>query len=175
MVEALFLDLLAPRRAAWRRRAAAGGPEGNVVYALRRAEALARPFSAKLKRCRTRGVRIKCGCRGWRGFRPYTCRQPLVCRWCARDRCKRMGSRMREGLAAALTPSPGWRPNQRIVLVTITLRHSGNIEQDRADLAVGWRRFRKALWKRWGWFPFVGVWEVTPGRDGLGHATKASQ
>jgi hypothetical protein len=75
---------------------------------------------------------------------------------------------MRDGIEHALKPRAGWRPG-KIVLLTITLRHSGDVARDRADLAEGWRAFRKSLWRRWGWFPFVGVWEVTPGTDGDGH------
>lgn len=60
-------------------------------------------------------------------------------------------------------------PGSKLVLITLTVRHSGDVEADRNALASGWRRFYKAVNKRWGRYPYVGVWEVTAGRDGLGH------
>jgi hypothetical protein len=164
----LYAELMAPRAAAWQARATRAAGERKVTYALRRSAALRRPYSSKLASCRRRGIRVKCGCRGWRGFRPWTCRQALACRHCAGDRCRRMGARMRSGLQVALQPPQGFRPG-RLVLLTLSVRHSGSVERDRAELADGWRAFRKAYWRKYGWFPFCGVYEVTPGVDGLGH------
>jgi hypothetical protein len=76
-----------------------------------------------------------------------------------------MGARMRAGLEAAIAARPG----EMIVLVTLTLRHSGDLEVDRKALAGGWRRLYKSLHDEYGKFPYVGVWEVTPGADGKGH------
>lgn len=167
--ERLYADLMEPRRQIWLGRAKRARGETVAVYAQRRAEALARPYMRKLRQCRTRGCRVKCGCKGWRGFRPYTCRQAFVCEACRHDRSKRMGARMCAGLEAALAPRPGMRRKERIVLLTLTIRHSGDVARDRAELAAGWQRLRKALWRRWGAWNYVGVWEVTPGNDGLGH------
>jgi hypothetical protein len=55
------------------------------------------------------------------------------------------------------------------VLVTLTVRHSGDIAADRKALADGWRRFYKAYNRRFGAFPYVGTYELTAGTDGLGH------
>jgi hypothetical protein len=55
------------------------------------------------------------------------------------------------------------------VLVTISVRHTGDIGQDRRDLVAGWQRFRKMVGRRIGAFQFIGVHEITPGRDELGH------
>jgi hypothetical protein len=61
----------------------------------------------------------------------------------------------------------GGRPE--IVLMTLTIRHSGSVEDDRRDLAEGWREFYRRLQRR-GWTaPYCGAWEATSGRDGLGH------
>jgi hypothetical protein len=79
-----------------------------------------------------------------------------------------MGARMRAGIEAALRPRDGFRP-EKMVLLTLTIAHSGDVGRDRAELAAGWRRFRQAYHRRWGWFPYCGVWEVTPGDDELGH------
>lgn len=51
-----------------------------------------------------------------------------------------------------------------IVLLTLTQRHSGDLEADRLELGKGWRRLYKSMRERWGRFPFVRVWETTPGR-----------
>jgi hypothetical protein len=164
--ERLYAELMAPRRDVWRARAAAAGQgETKVTYALRRAAALDRPYSRKLQRCSRRGTRVRCGCRGWRGVRLHTCRQHLLCADCQRARARRMGARIRAGLEAAIASRPG----EMLVLVTLTLRHSGDVAEDRQRLADGWRRFTKAFWKRYGRFPYVGVWEVTPGSDAMGH------
>jgi len=74
--------------------------------------------------------------------------------------------RIREGLDAAMLGRPR---GDMLVLLTLTIEHSGDIERDRADLAAGWRRFYLALRRRYGVCPYVGVWEVTPGEDGQGH------
>jgi hypothetical protein len=165
--EDMYRDLMAPRRAIWQARAAAKPFRGErkVVYALRRADALARPYGRKLQRCGQRGLRVKCGCKGWRGVRAFTCRQHLTCGSCQRDRARRTGARIRAGLESALTSHPG----EMIVLLTLTLRHSGDVDADRKALAAGWRRFYRSLHKTYGKFPYVGVWEVTPGDDGKGH------
>jgi len=164
--ERLYAELMEPRRLVWRARAARPAQgELKTVYALRRAEALGRPYVAKLAKCSRRGTRVKCGCRGWRGVRLHTCRQHLLCAECQRARARRMGARIRSGLEAALAARPG----EMLVLVTLTLRHSGDVAVDRERLAEGWRRFTRAFWKEYGKFPYVGVWEVTAGSDGHGH------
>jgi len=40
---------------------------------------------------------------------------------------------------------------------------------DQGALADGWRKLYKRMHDDYGSFPYVGVWEVTRGRDGLGH------
>jgi len=150
----------------WQERASRGVGELCVDYALRRAAALGRPYRSRLAGCGTKGIRVKCGCKGWRGMRPYTCRQHLMCDLCRKSRARRLGMRIRSGLEAALT---GRDRGDMLVLLTLTIEHSGDIEKDRADLAAGWRKFYLACRRRWGTCPYVGVWEVTPGDDGQGH------
>ena len=164
--EPLYARLMAARRAVWLKRAADYSTEVRVTYAQRRAAALGRPYRARLASCSKRGARVKCGCRGWRGVRLFTCRQHLTCDACRRSRSKRMGARVRAGLEAAMT---GRDRGDMLVLLTLTIEHSGDVERDRKELAEGWRRFYLAVRRRWGTCPYVGVWEVTPGEDGLGH------
>lgn len=59
------------------------------------------------------------------------------------------------------------RPEIR--LITLTQRHSGNLSDDQQALMAGWRALYKRMHEEYGRFPYVGVWEVTRGRDGLGH------
>lgn len=72
-------------------------------------------------------------------------------------------------------------PGGRTLLLTLTAAHTvrrlGGRVLTRAEeiadlrdrLADGWRAFSKALGKRWGYTPYVGVWEVTPGTSSRGH------
>jgi hypothetical protein len=165
--EPRYAALMAPVRARWLARAAEPGRgEVKTVYALRRAAALARPYRAKLSRCGQRGTVIKCGCKGWRGVALWGCRQHLMCAGCAAKRSKRMTMRVRAGLEASMSAAP---QHARLVLVTLTIRHSGDIATDRRELALGWRKLYRAMERRWGTSPYVGAWEVTPGDDGQGH------
>lgn len=135
------------------------------LYAARRARRLRRPYHERTDRCARAGVTVRCACPGRRDVRWFTCRQHLVCGHCRSKRSKRIGARIRAGVEAASSR----RPRLRWHLLTLTLRHSGDVAADRAALARGWRRFYKALHRRWGDFSYVGTWEVTAGRDGLGH------
>jgi hypothetical protein len=83
---------------------------------------------------------------------------------------------IRRGLDHALkTAITEWTDNggrgmkPQIVLVTLTQKHSGDILEDQRALAEGWRKLYKRMNEDYGKFPYVGVWEVTPGKDGLGH------
>lgn len=163
-----YLRGMRGRRWTWERRAAdPARSEQARVYATRRARALARPHVTKLDGCARQGVTVKCGCPGRRDVRWYTCRQHLTCERCRVQRTKRNAVRMREALEAAHAGAP----RHKLVLLTLTLRHSGCIGTDRENLARGWRALYKALHRRRlvRRFAYVGVWEVTPGTDGLGH------
>lgn len=76
---------------------------------------------------------------------------------------------MRARIANGLEGAKAQNPNLMVVLITISVRHTGDIGADRQALAEGWRRFYKAYHKQWGRFPYVGTHEITTGRDGLGH------
>lgn len=107
----------------------------------------------------------------------FTCKQHLVCETCLRKRGRKLAAKMAVGLAAALEAErAAWRAGgcrrggkPQIVLMTLTIGHSGDVAKDRAELAAGWRAFYKSLHRR-GWRrPYCGAWEATSGRDGLGH------
>lgn len=164
--EARYAARMQPVLARWRARSAdhAVAPLKRA-YALKRVAALQRPFAAKLQRCGTAGRITKCGCPGRREVRWHTCRQHLMCPTCRTRRAKRLGARLNEALHAMAER----HPTNKLVLITLTLRHSGDIAADRAALAEGWRSFYKKLHASVGRYEYVGVWEVTPGEDQLGH------
>lgn len=137
--------------------------EAQHDYAARRAARLAQPYE---RECEVRGLPVKCGCPKWRGVRWYECRQHLTCARCRIARAKRLGSRMAAALEHRLAESP---KGYHIVMMTIALRHSGDVARDRVELALAWERYRKSFHARWGQFDYVGTFEVTPGRDGAGH------
>lgn len=57
----------------------------------------------------------------------------------------------------------------RPVLLTLTVRHSGDLAADRERLQAAWTKLRKWVHKRIGSFPYVLVWEATPGSEEDGH------
>lgn len=61
----------------------------------------------------------------------------------------------------------GMKP--QIILLTLTQEHSGDLRRDQDAVAEGWRGLYKRMHEDYGKFPYVGVWEVTPGTDRLGH------
>jgi len=167
------LRLLETRAARWGDRAAKVPGYRARVYAQRRHRSLTRPIGPRVAACGSVAKRARCGC-GTRWV-AMTCRQHLLCGPCLAARSRRLGRRIQEGLLAAQAQyraalctrgAQRWR----VVLLTLTVRHTGDIEADRAALMAGWRGLYKAMHRRaWGRFPYVGVIEVTPGRDGLGH------
>lgn len=170
------LALLEPRKARWAARAtepAPGVTAAQRLYAERRARALGTELEPRVADCGTITVAARCACGPRRVA--YTCRQHVVCEICSRQRAKRYGRKIREGLESAIrerckTLLTYGAQKWRTVLLTLSVRHTGDIEADCARLKEGWRGLYKAMHRRgWGWFPYVGTIEVTPGRDGLGH------
>jgi len=166
--------LSAPRRERFEARAADETlAPSQRRYADVRARALAAGYWSRVETCQTTGAMVACGC--GKRKRWNTCRKHLLCWTCQRARAKKSRARIRAGLEAAgarhKIERKGYRTRYRAkpVFVTATLGHSGDVGRDWDNLADAWTRFRKALGKRIGWFEFVCVNEVTPGRDGLGH------
>lgn len=193
-----------PTRTRWRARASSAElSESQRTYAGRRAESLARSYFARQDDCEVAGTPVKCGCDGpgtvapdpagitpaaFRGKRVrregvtwHSCRRHLTCDRCRIGRSNREGARIRTSLTNHLGRMPA---GHHLVMLTMALRHSGDVRADRMELSASWRRFRDSYadafrtrvgkrGKRWLYrratFPFVGVYEVTPGEDGLGH------
>ena len=180
---------LAPHRDRWSARAAlfagcyrpagcllgckceACAPDRRRRYALARVESLKKRMRPRLLACGLEKIPIACGC--GRGQALVRCRQWWLCPSCQVARAAERQPRIREGLLVAHADAVrawgrdgahGMRP--AMVLVTITARHSGDLAADRKRLTEGWRAFYKSMHAEWGKFPYVGFWEITPGRCG---------
>ena len=107
----------------------------------------------------------------------HRCRVAWACERCRKRYWRTWSHRLRNALAtelaeAAYTWRRQGRPRKRapkLVLLTLTIRHSGDVELDRTRIAEAWPRWRAWLWRRVGAPPFARVWEFTDGKDGKGH------
>lgn len=167
---------MAARRARWLARSKDEALSGaQRAYAARRAEAMARGLRGRVRGCGTRGKEVACAC-GKRVV-PWRCGKALVCWSCAAYRRWRVVDRIR----MAIKRQQAMQPAGRTLLLTITAAHTvrrlggrvltraEELEDLRQRLAEGWRAFSRAVAKRWGATPYVGVWEVTPGTSSRGH------
>ncbi len=162
--EGLWRELMTPHREYW----AARSEEADLTpsqhaYALARARSLDRTYESRGAGCERGGRVMACGC-GPRAVM-FGCRKHLTCERCRKKRARKTVARIRNALDGMLRTSPG----QRVIMATLTIAHSGDVDVDRRKLVEGWKRFRKAYRRRWGKFAFIGVHEVTTGRDALGH------
>jgi hypothetical protein len=144
------------------------------AYAVARVQRLGADIVPRLVDCGEESLPIACGC-GFVGA-VKTCRQWWLCGACRARRSPALGAEIRRGIDAALVEAitewganggRGMRP--QIVLLTLTQKHTGDLSADQAALAAGWRGLYKRMHEDYGAFPYCGVWEVTRGRDGLGH------
>jgi hypothetical protein len=133
---------------------------------------------------------VRCSC-GHLHEREARCEARIGCGTCARDYWRRTHARARDAVVAAdaaeLRENRG-RPSARIAwcptcecdhaepqrrflrLLTLTVRHTGDLERDRATLEKGWKRLRAQLAKRGlRRVRFFRTYEITPGVDSLGH------
>jgi len=149
-------------------------------YASRRVGALGRDISPKLYGCGKTAFPIACGCSSSRAWGHYSCRQWFLCRACRVLRKRKIAGKVEVALEQRVADERaraahgafgygGFRSKVQIVLVTLSVKHSGDIAGDRARISEGWRNIRKRYHEEWGRFPSVLVWEVTPGDDLLGH------
>lgn len=163
--EPLWLCLMEPQKERWQARAGDSTITASQQrYAAARARRLSEPYANRMDGCARAGVPVSCGCK--RDVRWFTCRAHLLCKLCRKQRSKRLRAKIGAALEARIGESP---PGNHLVMMTITLAHTGDIGDDRRELNASWKRFRKAYHRRWGSFPFIGTHEVTPGDDGLGH------
>ena len=144
-----------------------------------RAGKLARTFTARMDGCGDAGeLHVYCrGC-GVVHERKVGCRLRTWCEPCATEWTRRRRKKTIKALgiahrAAMVSWHRDGRPKGRrpdVALLTLTLRHSGDVREDA-------RRIRKALpnLRRWlnhangGSYAYVAAWEMTNGDDGAGH------
>lgn len=171
-----YVVAMAPRRARWSTRADRADltPEQRA-YARARADTLSRGLRGRVGECGTRGVEVACGC--GKKVAPWRCRKSLVCWSCAAHRRWQIVDRIEH----AVRRQQAMVPASRTLLLTLTAAHevrrlggrklnrAESLEDLRERLADGWRAFSRAAGKRWGYTPYVGVWEVTPGNRSRGH------
>lgn len=163
----------------WRARAGrlAGVPGAGAKarYATARAGALARPLRRKVERCGRHGKAVKCGCPGRREPALFGCRQWWFCPDCRKRRGKRLSRRLADSLGGHLDGMrrrwAGYQHKAPIIhLITLTVEHSGDLRRDHDEIALGWRGLYLHLKHELGRdIAYALVWEVTPGRDQLGH------
>lgn len=145
------------------------------AYAVARVARLSADIAPRLDGCGLESLPIGCGC-GLVGAKK-TCRQWWLCGDCRVQRGATLAHDIRKGLDAALTAEVmrwgdgggvGMRP--QLILLTFTTAHTGDLTADHEAIANGWRGLYKRMHEDYGEkFPYVAVWEVTPGTDKLGH------
>lgn len=113
------------------------------------------------------------------------CRDRHVCATCAKDAGRKTYARSIPAVERMVKQAfREWHARGRfeatrpvVRLLTLTVRHSGDLVHDRKVLEKGWVRHRAWLAKTWNprktphrtRMRFVRVWECTNGHDGLGH------
>jgi hypothetical protein len=171
-----YVEAMAPRRERWKSRARDPAlTEIQRTYAANRADCLTRGLRGRVRDCATRGVEVKCAC--GKRMAPWRCQKSLVCWQCASHRRWQVVDRIKHAILRQQAMEPG----SRTLLITLTAAHTvrrlggrvlsraEELEDLRTRLADGWRAFSRAVGKRWGFTPYVGVWEVTPGTSSRGH------
>lgn len=63
----------------------------------------------------------------------------------------------------------GYRRALRVQMIRLAVRHSGDLLADYRRVKASWSYLRRKMHHAWGCFPYVLVWEMTPGCDQLGH------
>lgn len=146
-----------------------------------RQAALATPFVERTESCghaRLGAVELGCHACGEVSSHPVACGLRQWCPSCSRRYRTSTRKRLARGLGLAYRAERarwvragsqrGKRPE--VTLVTLTVRHTGDLAADRASIYEGWTALRKRLWHvDGGALPYVMAWELTPGSDGLGH------
>ena len=142
-----------------------------LQYAKSRSIATTKRMRPKLEACGKDEVAVACRC-GVRGVK-VRCRQRWVCKACQIAFAAKREPMIREGLERALAhelaswqKQGGRRVSQgpQIILLTVSHAHTGDIAKDLEALSGAWRRFAQDCHREWGAAPYIGTWELTPGR-----------
>lgn len=147
-------------------------------WAEHRAQALALPRAEVVAVCGQRWRKVRCGCR--ESEVRVGCDQVQLCQRCRERHWRRWRRRITRAMDSHLRAARArWFDDRRrmrakgklpgVYLVTLTVEHSGSIAEDRRRLAEGWRGLSKVANAGGWWGAYALTYEVTPGRDGLGH------
>jgi hypothetical protein len=144
----------------------------SLQYAKARALATAQRMRPRLDECGKDEVAVACQC-GPRAVK-VRCRQRWVCKACQVAFSAKREPMIRDALVNALDDEHrewGRRGGKRgggqqpaIYLLTVSHAHTGDIGRDLEVLSSAWRTFSKSMHREWGRAPYVGTWELTPGR-----------
>lgn len=160
-----YLQRVADMANHWQRRSRDPAlTESQRLYAGRRARALRTDLQERVGECGQRTALLACKCR--KVVVAVGCGQRMLCATCRKRHSYRLRRRLHR---SAKVHSRAKGKKWRWALVTLTVRHSGDVAADRERIVQAWRKTRQWLHKGIGAFPFAMTWEVTPGRDGLGH------
>jgi hypothetical protein len=171
-----YVAAMTERRKAWEARAGRKDlSESQRAYAMHRAETLTRGLRGRVNGCGGRATEVMCHC--GRKLSPWRCQKALVCWQCAAYRRWQIVDRIEHAIRRQQAMVPGGRTLLLTLTAAHTVRRLGGRMLSRAEelqdlrerLADGWRAFTKAIGKRYGYTPYVGVWEVTPGTSSRGH------
>lgn len=115
-----------------------------------RARSLGRPLERKTRECEAATAKVACGC-GRRTVK-IGCGLRWLCKLCQRKIYGRIRRRSQRALRAHVKASLaaqrfGTGKQRRPVLLTLTVRKSGDVDADRARIILGWKRLRQWCWK----------------------------
>lgn len=106
------------------------------------------------------------------------CGATMVCHECSSSRWTKVRNKLARALTGHLAVKvEAWRrrgrpggQEPRLAMLTLTLKHSGDVSADREHLSLSWHRWRAAWRERTGEnLAYAWSVEYTPGQDGLGH------
>lgn len=154
---------LRERAGVLRRRARRIGDTARTDWHLARANSCDRQLSEVAAECGTKYLVTACNCEA--KARAASCGRYKYCDACLTARRRQTFSRMTKGLNRALATFPG----AEVYLCTVTTFHSGSIAADLHFLKKAVPEFLERARNFGALGPYVYVYELTNGEDGLGH------
>ena len=159
--------------------ARAEGLRTKAEWHASRAGTLTRKWTDRQAGCgKEQVIRAWCDGCGEVHERPVGCNQRAWCDACGMRAARKSRRKILVGIEEAYKKRltawnrkrrAGLRPSVR--LITLSVRHSGDVKKDRDTITKAWQRWRAWVQKRQGACPFVLTWEITDGSgDGHVHA-----
>lgn len=154
---------LRERAGVLRRRARRLGDTARTDWHLARANSCDRQLADVAAECGTKYLVTSCNCEA--KARAASCGRYKYCDSCLTARRRQTHARMTKGLAGALASYPG----AEVYMCTVTTWHSGDITADLKFLKRAVPEFLERSRNFGALGPYVYVYELTNGDDGLGH------